>query len=73
MKTVRIGVFKTSDSLEHALRNALNAAEWNRHIQGKVFIKPNLCADIFGLQVIYILIGVLSLVAAFTAYFTFKK
>ncbi len=30
-------------------------------------------ADIFGLQVIFILIGVLSLVAAFTAYFTFKK
>jgi len=31
------------------------------------------CADIFGLQMIYILIGGLSLVAAFTAYFTFKK
>jgi len=31
------------------------------------------CADIFGLQVIYILMGVLSLVAAFTVYFTFKK
>jgi FSR family fosmidomycin resistance protein-like MFS transporter len=31
------------------------------------------CADIFGLQVIYILIGVLSLLAAFVAYFTFKK
>jgi len=31
------------------------------------------CADIFGLQVIYILIGVLSLLAAFTVYFTFKK
>jgi FSR family fosmidomycin resistance protein-like MFS transporter len=30
-------------------------------------------ADIFGLQVIFILIGVLSLVAAFTAYFMFKK
>lgn len=30
-------------------------------------------ADIFGLQVIYVLIGVLSLVAAFTAYSTFKK
>ena len=44
MKAVKIGVFKTSDSLEHALRNALNAAEWDRHIQGKVFIKPNLCA-----------------------------
>jgi len=31
------------------------------------------CADIFGLQVIFILIGVLSLLAAFAAYFTFKK
>jgi len=31
------------------------------------------CADIFGLQVIYVLVGVLSLLAAFTAYFTFKK
>jgi len=30
-------------------------------------------ADVFGLQVIYILISVLSLVAALTAYFTFKK
>ncbi|UCH32583.1 MAG: MFS transporter, partial [Candidatus Bathyarchaeota archaeon] len=30
-------------------------------------------ADIFGLQVIFILIGALSLVAAFTAYFMFKK
>jgi uncharacterized protein (DUF362 family) len=44
LKAVKIGVFKTSDSLEHALKNALNAAEWDRHIQGKVFIKPNLCA-----------------------------
>jgi uncharacterized protein (DUF362 family) len=41
---VKIGVFKTSDSLENALINSLNAAEWDRHIQGKVFIKPNLCA-----------------------------
>jgi len=31
------------------------------------------CADVFGLQAIYILIGVLSLVAASTVYFTFKK
>jgi hypothetical protein len=31
------------------------------------------CADIFGLQVIYFLMGGLSLVAAFTAYFTFKN
>jgi len=41
---VKIGVFRTSDGLEHALRNALNAAEWDKHIYGKVFIKPNLCA-----------------------------
>ena len=44
MKTVKIGVFRTSDGLEHALRNALNAAEWDKHIHGRVFIKPNLCA-----------------------------
>jgi FSR family fosmidomycin resistance protein-like MFS transporter len=30
------------------------------------------CADVFGLQVIYILVGVLSLFAAFVAYVTFK-
>ncbi|MGQ9461127.1 MAG: MFS transporter [Candidatus Bathyarchaeaceae archaeon] len=30
------------------------------------------CADVFGLQVIYILVGVLSLFAAFAAYVTFK-
>ena len=41
---MKIGVFRTSDGLEHALRNALNAAEWDKHIYGKVFIKPNLCA-----------------------------
>jgi FSR family fosmidomycin resistance protein-like MFS transporter len=31
-----------------------------------------ICADVFGLQVIYILVGVLSLFAAFAAYVTFK-
>ncbi len=31
------------------------------------------CADVFGLQAIYILIGVLSLVAALIVFFTFKK
>jgi len=31
------------------------------------------CADIFGLRIIYIFIAVLSLVAAFTVYFTFKE
>jgi len=30
------------------------------------------CADVFGLQVIYILVSVLSLIAAFAAYVTFK-
>jgi len=41
---VKIGVFRTDDGLKHALRNALNAAEWDKHIRGRVFIKPNLCA-----------------------------
>jgi len=31
------------------------------------------CADVFGLQVIFILVGVLSLLAAFAAYFTFRS
>ncbi len=44
VKTVRIGVFRTSDSLEAALRKALDAAEWDKHVHGKVFVKPNLCA-----------------------------
>jgi len=32
-----------------------------------------ICADIFGLQVIFVLIGILSLLAALIAYLTFKK
>ena len=42
--TVNVGVFRTSNGLNQALRNALNAAEWNKHIHGKVFLKPNVCA-----------------------------
>jgi uncharacterized protein (DUF362 family) len=41
---VNVGVFRTSQGLDQALRSALNAAEWNKHIRGKVFLKPNLCA-----------------------------
>jgi uncharacterized protein (DUF362 family) len=44
LKTVNVGVFRTSDKLDQALRSALNAAEWNKHIHGNVFLKPNLCA-----------------------------
>ena len=47
MNPVRIGVFRTSDSLELALKNALDAAEWDKHVQGSVFIKPNLCAPMY--------------------------
>lgn len=39
-----MGVFKTDNGLDKALKNALNAADWNKHIEGKVFLKPNLCA-----------------------------
>jgi len=44
VETVRIGAFRTKDGLEAALRNALDAAEWDKHVHGKVFVKPNLCA-----------------------------
>ena len=44
METVKIGVFRTRDGLEHALSNALSAVEWDKHLHGKVFLKPNLCA-----------------------------
>ena len=41
---MKVGVFRTSQGLDQALRSALNATEWNKHILGKVFLKPNLCA-----------------------------
>lgn len=41
---MKVGVFRTSDGLDQGLRRSLNAAEWDKHIRGKVFIKPNLCA-----------------------------
>jgi uncharacterized protein (DUF362 family) len=44
LKKVKIGVFKTDNGLEDALRKAMKAAEWERHVKGKVFIKPNLCS-----------------------------
>jgi len=62
---VKIGVFRTRDSLEHALRNALNATEWDKHIHGKVFIKPNLCAKeyipgaVTNPQILFHLVGLL--------------
>jgi uncharacterized protein (DUF362 family) len=44
LKRVKIGVFRTDNGLESALREALKAADWDRHVRGKVFIKPNLCS-----------------------------
>jgi uncharacterized protein (DUF362 family) len=44
MKKLKMGVFRTDDGLESALREALKAADWTKHIRGKVFIKPNLCS-----------------------------
>ncbi len=44
MKKVKIGVFKTSDGLDQAIRNALNVAEWTENVNGRVFVKPNLCS-----------------------------
>ncbi|TRO51185.1 DUF362 domain-containing protein [Candidatus Bathyarchaeota archaeon] len=47
MKKVKIGIFKTDNDLESALRKALKAAEWEKHVRGKVFIKPNLCSKTY--------------------------
>lgn len=44
MRTARIGAFRTSDGLEPALKKAMDAAEWDKHVSGKVFVKPNICA-----------------------------
>jgi uncharacterized protein (DUF362 family) len=44
MKKVKMGVFRTDDDLESALREALKAVDWTKHIRGKVVIKPNLCS-----------------------------
>jgi len=65
MKRVRIGVFRTDDGLEYALKKALEAAEWEKHVQGKVFVKPNLCSKYYirgavtSPQVLYHLVGLL--------------
>lgn len=65
MKKVKIGVFKTDNGLEDALREAMKAAEWEQHVRGKVFIKPNLCSKnyipgaVTNPEVIFYLVGLL--------------
>jgi len=41
---VKVAVFRTHNNLEEAVRNALKAADWSKHIRGRVFIKPNICS-----------------------------
>jgi uncharacterized protein (DUF362 family) len=47
LKKVKIGIFRTEDNLELALKKALKSVDSNKHIQGKVFIKPNLCSKYY--------------------------
>ncbi len=47
MKKLKIGIFKTDNDLETALKDALKTADWEQHIKGKVFIKPNLCSKTY--------------------------
>ena len=47
MKKVKIGVFRTDNGLESALKEALKAADWGKYVRGKVFIKPNLCSKYY--------------------------
>ena len=44
---MKIGVFKTDNGLKSALKDALKAADWDKHVRGKVFIKPNLCSKTY--------------------------
>ncbi|MFA5364038.1 MAG: DUF362 domain-containing protein [Candidatus Bathyarchaeia archaeon] len=44
MRTVKVGIYRTDNDLESALKDALKAAEYEKHVRGKVFIKPNLCS-----------------------------
>jgi uncharacterized protein (DUF362 family) len=41
---VKVALFRTHNNLEEAVQNALKAADWSKHIQGRVFIKPNICS-----------------------------
>ena len=65
MGIVKIGVFRTDNGLESALREALKAADWDRYVRGKVFIKPNLCSKeyipgaVTNPQVLFHLVGLL--------------
>lgn len=44
---MKVAVFRTDDKLDEALQNALKAADWSKHIRGRVFIKPNICSREF--------------------------
>ena len=44
MKRVKVAVYHTYNNLEEAMKNAMKAADWNKHIRGRVFIKPNICS-----------------------------
>jgi uncharacterized protein (DUF362 family) len=41
---VKVAIIRTHNNLEEAVQNALNATNWSKHIQGRVFIKPNICS-----------------------------
>lgn len=41
---MKVAVLHTHNNLDEAVQNVLNAADWSKHIHGKVFIKPNICS-----------------------------
>ena len=41
---MKVALFRTHNNLEEVVQNALKAADWSKHIQGRVFIKPNVCS-----------------------------
>ena len=62
---MKTAIIRTDNGLEAALKDALKAAEWEKHVKGKVFIKPNLCSKYYipgavtSPQVLFHLIGLL--------------
>ncbi len=41
---MKVVVLRTYNNLEETVQNALKLADWNKHIHGRVFIKPNICS-----------------------------
>jgi uncharacterized protein (DUF362 family) len=44
MRRVKVVVLHAHNNIDEAVQKALKAADWSKHIRGRVFIKPNICS-----------------------------